>query len=370
MRLKLGNNSTESEVFDDVTLPIIGNDVGQYYIRGCLQGAVQKGFNPEDLLEVAEIDRSAYSNPEARINGEQLQRLLLTIRNTLNDEYFGFLENPGKPEMSYMVARAAVRSETFGQAIQKMARLVNAVRNDIELRVDVDDDDDYATFSSHMSGLVDGANRHFLSFFKMYWLYKFQCWLIGQRIKLNHVYFFSSKPEETIDYSQAFDCPVTFDHPRTAWRFQRKYLSAPIIRNEVEIQERDFAYGYSDWFAIPGKYQTFTSRVEQLITDLYRKGMRAPNLDIAGDILCCSPRTLSRRLQREGFSFQELKVKVRRDLAQKLLLSTDMSVAEIADKVGFAEPGDFARAYVAWTGSTPSNYRIQQGKRDASNNPK
>ncbi|MEM8986655.1 MAG: AraC family transcriptional regulator [Pseudomonadota bacterium] len=335
-------------------------DIGPYYIRGCLQGAVSKGHDPESLLRAAQIDTSVYHDPSARINGEELQRLFLTIRNALNDEYLGFLDVQGKLEMSYLVCRTTVRSETFGQAMVKMARLVNAVRSDIEMGLDTDCANDQAAIFFKNSGVKKSFEPHFLSWFSLYWAYKFQCWLIGRRIKLTKVLFSSSKPKDAIDYSRFVDCPIEYNQKCAGLYFSRQYLKAPITRSEIELKDRDFAFGSTNWFEISGKDQTFSTQVEQMLLDLYREGVRTPNLDVLGDILRCSARTLSRKLKKEGVTFQELKVKVRREMAQKLLLSTEMSVAEIAERVGFSEPADFTRAYVSWTGRTPSGYRAQR----------
>ncbi len=62
-------------------------------------------------------------------------------------------------------------------------------------------------------------------------------------------------------------------------------------------------------------------------------------------------------LARENESFQKIKVRVRCDLAIKLLLDSQLPISVVADKVGFAEPGDFTRAFTQWTGQTPKDYR-------------
>lgn len=335
--------------------------VGAYYIRGCLQGAVRKGHDPVGLLRAAQIDASVYSDPDARISGEEFQRLIMAVRRELNDEYLGFMETPGKLEMSYMVSRATVKCKTFGQAMTKFVRLVAAVRSDLDIDIDLTGSDDIV-MSFKAKGFARAVEPHLLTWFNLYWVYKFQCWLIGERIRLSGVGFSTSKPEGALDYCQFFDCPTAFDQPCTHLRFERAYLNAPVIRSEVELRDRDFAYGLNNWFEIPGRNQSLSSRVEQVLVDLYRERTGPVTLDMIGDIMCCSPRTLSRKLQRENISFQEIKVKVRRELAQRLLSSTDLTIADIAEEVGFAEPADFTRAYVAWTGRTPSDFRAQRRK--------
>jgi AraC-like DNA-binding protein len=337
-----------------------GQELGAGYIRGCLQGALAKGYDPIDLLRAAQIDISVYSNPEATINGEQLQRLIMTIRRSLNDEYLGFLEVQGKLEMGYMVSRAAVRCATFGQAVTKVVKLVNAVRSDITLSFEPEHSEDTVAIAFQVQRFSANVEPHFVSALNLFWVYKWLCWMIGERIRLAKVGFSSGRPDGAIDFCSLFECPVEFDRESSRLYFSKRYLGAPIVRNEIELRDREFSFGQSDWFAIPGKDQSISTHVEQLLLDLYRQGRGPANLDVLSDMLCCSPRTLSRRLQRENVTFQDLKVKVRRELAQKLLMSTEMSITEIAEMAGFAEPADFTRAYVAWTGQTPSHYRAQR----------
>ncbi|MEY2756643.1 MAG: hypothetical protein RIR33_421 [Pseudomonadota bacterium] len=352
--------SVQSRLPEEATTALAGPEVGLNYIRGCLQGAYEKGYDPTDLLRAAQIDVSAYSDPAATLDGEQLQRLIFIIRKTLNDEYLGFLEVPGKLEMSYMVSRAALRCATFGPAVTKVVKLVNAVRSDIHLAFAPDYSEDVAAITFKVARFRENVQPHFVSALNLFWVYKWLCWMIGERIKLTRVSFSSSKPDGALDFCSLFECPVDFDRESSRLSFSKHYLAAPIVRNEIELRDRDFSFGQSDWFAIPGKDRSISTHVEQLLLDLYRQGRGPANLDVLSDILCCSPRTLSRRLRRENVTFQELKVKVRKELAQKLLASTEMSITEIAEMAGFAESADFTRAYVAWTGHTPSHFRAQR----------
>jgi AraC-like DNA-binding protein len=331
-------------------------ELGPFYIRGCLQGAVRRGFDPEKILEAAGIDPSVYSDPQARINGEQLQRLLQTIRRTLNDEFLGLLEIPHKLQMSYMIGMAAVKCKTFGQALVKHVKLINAVRDDIELQLDTSDSESVA-ISFKASGFTRTVEPYVFSWIGLYNVYKFHCWLVGQRIKLKSVGVSFGRPDGIIDYRALFGCPTEFDQERSYLSFSRHYLDAPVIRNEVEIRQPDLDFGSSNWFSIPGGEQTLSSQVEQMLINHYRKGGGSINLDVLGDIFHCSPRTLSRKLQKEEITFQEIKDKVLFELAQRFLSTTQLSIAEIATRVGFSEPADFTRAFLAWTGRTPSEFR-------------
>jgi AraC-like DNA-binding protein len=70
-----------------------------------------------------------------------------------------------------------------------------------------------------------------------------------------------------------------------------------------------------------------------------------------------SPRTLKRQLSEQGLTFSALSVEARRDRATMLLRSSDLSIGEIADRLGYATPTGFIRAFQSWTTMSPSVYR-------------
>ena len=71
------------------------------------------------------------------------------------------------------------------------------------------------------------------------------------------------------------------------------------------------------------------------------------------------PRTLGRRLQESGTTFQALLDDMRAQMAKQLLLDTRLPVARIAAAVGYEDPTIFSRAFARWTGRTPSEFRAE-----------
>lgn len=70
-----------------------------------------------------------------------------------------------------------------------------------------------------------------------------------------------------------------------------------------------------------------------------------------------SSRTLQRRLQDEGSSFQQTLDALRNSLAHHYLQNSSMSGAEISFLLGFEDPNSFIRAFQGWTGTTPQALR-------------
>jgi AraC-like DNA-binding protein len=73
--------------------------------------------------------------------------------------------------------------------------------------------------------------------------------------------------------------------------------------------------------------------------------------------LAMTPQTLRRRLQDEGHGYQALKDALRRDAAIELLAQRDLTLVDIANRVGFSEASTFARAFKKWCGVAPGEYR-------------
>ena len=91
-----------------------------------------------------------------------------------------------------------------------------------------------------------------------------------------------------------------------------------------------------------------------------------PSLDTVAAELHLAPRSLRRRLEEEGTSFRGLMDEVRQALAEELLKSTHLKLAEIAERLGYTEPAAFISAFKRWKGMSPSAYRQEQkSRRDA-----
>ena len=79
--------------------------------------------------------------------------------------------------------------------------------------------------------------------------------------------------------------------------------------------------------------------------------------------LALSKRTLQRRIEAEGTSYQQLLRETRESLARHYLEKTALPAAEISFLLGFDEPNSFYRAFRAWTGNTPDSVRPARKER-------
>lgn len=82
-------------------------------------------------------------------------------------------------------------------------------------------------------------------------------------------------------------------------------------------------------------------------------------LDEVAAAIAVSPRTLRRKLEREGKSFRELVDEERCQLACHLLTGTQMKLDEMAIHLGYTDTASFTRAFRRWKNCAPGEYRKQ-----------
>jgi len=73
-----------------------------------------------------------------------------------------------------------------------------------------------------------------------------------------------------------------------------------------------------------------------------------PQLDTVAQKLSLGARTLRRRLNELGTSYQKILDDVRRELAVEYLQTTNLSVQEISELLGYSEVTNFRRAFMRW----------------------
>jgi AraC-like DNA-binding protein len=100
---------------------------------------------------------------------------------------------------------------------------------------------------------------------------------------------------------------------------------------------------------------TMARRVKAALHEAIPSGLTSMEA-IAGK-LAVSKRTLQRRIEAEGTSFQQILKETREALARHYLEKTALPASEISFLLGFDEPNSFYRAFRAWTGTTPDSVR-------------
>lgn len=183
-------------------------------------------------------------------------------------------------------------------------------------------------------------------------------WLTGRELPLTEVGFAFARPSFAEDYPVLFPAPVYFGRAQSSISFSGDLGELPLSRSEAEMQEF-LARAPRDWIFTQSREHALPLRLRELLLQSERLEF---HLKDAAETLNLTPRTLIRRLDAEGTSFQAIKDGLRRDIALRDLRRGIKSIEGIAQDIGFASAANFHRAFRRWTGQTPGSYR-QGGQR-------
>ncbi|HEY0564769.1 MAG TPA: AraC family transcriptional regulator [Terriglobales bacterium] len=110
------------------------------------------------------------------------------------------------------------------------------------------------------------------------------------------------------------------------------------------------------------KARNGSTKVGEQVKDALKRSLagKRPTLQDVARELGLGERTLQRRLTDAGITFQQLVEETRHDLAHHYLKQSSVELNEIAFLLGFEDANSFFRAFHAWEGTSPSEWRTRQ----------
>ena len=149
-------------------------------------------------------------------------------------------------------------------------------------------------------------------------------------------------------------CKVTGRSPRNSVAFPVNALDRPVpSANRVLYR---LLGGYLEELKAAHS-QSIAERVESYIRGALASGNCT--VESCAAKLGLSVRTLQSRLAQDGARFSELVESQRESLARIYLARRQLSLDDIADRLGYGEQTSFGRAFKRWTGKTPKQFRAE-----------
>lgn len=325
-------------------------------VKLLLKGAELQGHDPIMVLKSAGIDEAVYDNVERSIDGRSLFSLVARIQELLDDAYIGFLADPCRMALEMERTRAYVKCDTLGEAVRVSIRFTQALSLDIGPQLIEDD----AEGPRHVCiyHTVKGVDRDIFVWLRFIWIYHLFSWLIGRPLALRGVSVKAERPQQVngFDRFDVFGCPIHYGSQEDSLWYDRHDLSAPLVHGAL-TEYLDYNAGCPDWLAPPSGGLTARMKTERAIIALHRTGDWTPSIEVVASRLRLQPRRLRRDLLREKENFQQIRTRLRGELAEAYLLATDVPLATVGYRIGFNEPSSFSRNFVAWAGMTPSDFR-------------
>jgi AraC-like DNA-binding protein len=157
-------------------------------------------------------------------------------------------------------------------------------------------------------------------------------------------------------------CPVTAGAKVTRLAWATDLNDYPLPRSN----DHAFRYyaGRTQAENRPGANAHFNQTVVEQVTGLFhRPGNAHLSLDEVARELWMAPRTLQRHLADSGADFRTLRETARAREARRLLVETDLPIANIASRLGYSEMSSMSAAFRRWEKLAPSDYRRRERAR-------
>jgi AraC-like DNA-binding protein len=153
---------------------------------------------------------------------------------------------------------------------------------------------------------------------------------------------------------RSFGCKVDCGAARNTIIFRASDATAPFVTCNVELLDL-LAPQFEEQLREHKEEDSFVALVRRAIQD--RLTGHRPSMNVISEALHISPRTLQRRLQETGSSFQRVLDEARHSMARYYLSNSVLELNEAAYLLGFEDPNSFGRAFRNWEGMPPSDWR-------------
>jgi AraC-like DNA-binding protein len=161
------------------------------------------------------------------------------------------------------------------------------------------------------------------------------------------------QPENRAPYDEYFACPVHFGAAQDGFLLARSIAERPLPTSNHELAITFDSILQKQLAEL--STEDLLSRCKSFLLQELTSG--EPSDDALAAAMCMSSRTLQRKLADLGWSYRNLLMTVRYELALRYLDDPVKTVTDITFLLGFSEQSAFTRAFKRWSGKSPTEYR-------------
>ncbi|WP_239617655.1 AraC family transcriptional regulator [Cohnella mopanensis] len=316
-----------------------------------MKSIVHKGYDVEQYFRYASFDSSLLQDVEARITGEQLERLMIAAATFTQDEHFG-LRQGQITEFADMgiLGYVMLHSGTIADALAAYQRynviLCSGFNLDWEAR---GEDIVIRMFLQHPGRM----SRHCVEDMASS-LCRIMMRLSNRTVPLHEVRFTHDAPVDTTPYAEAFGTVPRFGGDENHLRMSKDVLNYPVMYSDPKLLGVFEAIAQETKMGLT-RESDFSDQVVRWLKQCLPSFL--PTLQQTAESFGMSTRTIQNRLKEEDTTYIDLATRVRKEMAMGYLKKKEYSVGEIAYVLHFSEPSAFQSAFKKWTGLTPGQYR-------------
>jgi len=312
--------------------------------------AQHHGISTQQFCQRLSIDQKTITDTERTTSRELVIAAYQLVLEHTDDEFLGIGTTKMPRGTVRLMIKLAQHDKTLNQALKSINSVLRISQAPISLQV------------RHHQGVVtwrflasvtQPSFYSIITIIQMGLFYHLLSLLTQKEVLLENISFSEPRPPNFSDFQFLFQRDLKFDQCEFSISIKQEWLKLPIHCNYQELKQHlDVPLGLIS-------YALDTYGIIRQVKDiLVLSQHQLPSLSAVATTLNMSVRTLQRKLDRECVTYQTLKDNIRQEKAFFYIENTDKSMEHIAQRCGFKEVSSFTRAFIRWTGSSPSKYQL------------
>lgn len=312
------------------------------------------GLDPSPLLNTANIDKKMLRDPKATTSLQQEVGFVRAMLEVLDKPNLGFYAGQRYRLSAFgNLGMAAASCESIEDAIHLFLKYLHLSYSHFDISFVKDKDiailrfnDVYEFFELRRFYIERDFSFLLVSIRDMF------ARSLGEQ-KFKTIHFDFECPTNIEHYEMLYECQVKFSMPFNEVQFDGKYLDRALPQANPLTRQLMEEHCRIQQIEILGP-TVFSEQIRELVKNSEES---IPNMeDIAGQFNLTS-RTVRRKLNLEGLSYQKI---VNQELCKKAvhyLETTHLTIEQIGYRLGYGEPSSFVHAFKRWTGKVPKSFR-------------
>lgn len=302
------------------------------------------------VLRSASLPRDLFEQTRVLVSTDELFALWRAVQVVSSDPLIGIkLGVETKTERFHPMAIAALSTQNLVTATEHLARYKKLTAPE-EILNKLNKEEFSASFRWLLA--VD-AEPQALTDYCFSWMISLARHGTGRQLTPLRVEYVQQRTNARV-LEHSFGCKVVCGAPGNAIIFRASDATAPFVTRNAELLDL-LAPQFEEQLRQFKDEDSFVELVRGAIQD--RLTGQRPSIQVISQALHISPRTLQRRLQESGSSFQRVLDEARHLMAQYYLSNSVLELNEAAYLLGFEDPNSFGRAFRNWEGVPPRDWR-------------
>ncbi|WP_298448106.1 AraC family transcriptional regulator [uncultured Marinobacter sp.] len=324
-------------------------------LRQYVRAAESIGADTSELFTKAGLDPAILDSDEGRINGDQFQQFILLLCELTNNPILGLETGDFVQPGSYSVLGYITMScVTLGEAVARIAPFEKLVGDMGTTSLAMDNESIKLVWNCNYNHpivrpqVIDNVFASWVNYAR---------WLADNTsASPTNVRLKRQSPGADLEqaYQERWKCPVQFGADEDSITLKKELLETRLRQPDPMLRKTLEAHALTQLASLDTDTD-LTSQVKHSIQKQLMHGITRQ--DMVAEDLGITSRTLQRKLSQEGVSYQKLLDEVRQKMAEDYLLNSDLSIPDIALRLGYSETTSFHRKFKAVAGKTPGEFR-------------